>query len=228
MFAALAARGVTVLAATGDGGAAGTAQTRCVVPGTGGEGRRFVTTFPASCPWVTAVGATDNVAPPVAGAVFSAGGFSDFFERPAWQEGAVGGYVDGLVKSNDSRVGLFNTTGRAVPDISAIGSGFQIIIGGTDSRVLGTSASTPVIAAMIALINDARLRAGKSSIGWLNPLLYSNKVKKVLHDVTVGESQGCRFYDGLTSLGWTAEEGYDCVTGLGAVDDFAHFMAALM
>ncbi|KAK4031489.1 hypothetical protein C8A01DRAFT_42060 [Parachaetomium inaequale] len=38
---------------------------------------RFVPTFPASCPYVTAVGATDNVAPPVAGATFSSGGFSE-------------------------------------------------------------------------------------------------------------------------------------------------------
>ncbi|AEO58307.1 hypothetical protein MYCTH_33003, partial [Thermothelomyces thermophilus ATCC 42464] len=64
-FAALAARGTTVLAATGDGGAAGTGRTRCVDRETGA--RRFVATFPAGCPYVTAVGAVSNVGPPVAG-----------------------------------------------------------------------------------------------------------------------------------------------------------------
>ncbi|KAH6631301.1 Pro-kumamolisin, activation domain-containing protein, partial [Chaetomium tenue] len=66
LFAALTARGTTVLAATGDGGAAGTGQTDCVDRETGQK--RYVPTFPASCPYVTAVGATENVAPPVAGA----------------------------------------------------------------------------------------------------------------------------------------------------------------
>jgi tripeptidyl-peptidase-1 len=141
VFAALTARGTTVLVATGDGGAAGTGKTQCEDRET--RSKRFVPTFPASCPYVTAVGATDNVAPPVAGATFSSGGFSDFFERPEWQEEAVRPYIKGLVKGNNTRVALFNHHGRAMPDISAIGSGFQIIMGGDISQVLGTSASTP-------------------------------------------------------------------------------------
>ncbi|KAK4152965.1 tripeptidyl-peptidase [Chaetomidium leptoderma] len=228
MFAALAARGVSVLVATGDGGAAGTGQTKCVA---GEEGRkRYVATFPASCPYVTAIGATDNVAPPVAGADFSTGGFSDFFARPEWQEAAVRPYVERMFKVNDTRLALFAHGGRAMPDISAIGSGFQIIMGGETGQVLGTSASTPVVAAMVALVNDARMRAGKPSLGWLNPLLYSNKVRRVLRDVTVGESTGCRFpdSDGTRSPGWPAGEGYDCVTGLGVVDDFGDFLNALL
>ncbi|KAL2127627.1 hypothetical protein VTI74DRAFT_10392 [Chaetomium olivicolor] len=185
-------------------------------------------TFPAGCPYVTAVGATDAVAPPVAGAEFSAGGFSEVFERPAWQKEAVRPYLERLKAANDSRLGLFNHGGRAMPDISAIGSGFQIVMGGDIGGVLGTSASTPVVAAMVALVNDARMRAGKPSLGWLSPLLYEARVKRVLRDVTVGESRGCRFPDGTSSPGWSAAEGYDCVTGLGVVDDFHELMAALM
>ncbi|KAK4112801.1 subtilisin-like protein, partial [Canariomyces notabilis] len=117
---------------------------------------------------------------------------------------------------------------RAMPDISAIGSGFQIIVAGTESQVLGTSASAPTVAAMIALVNDARLRAGKKSLGWLNPLLYEAKVRSVLRDVVEGESMGCRFPDGEVSPGWSSVAGYDCVTGLGVVDDFNDFMAALL
>jgi tripeptidyl-peptidase-1 len=81
---------------------------------------------------------------------------------------------------------------------------------------------------MVALINDARMRAGKQSIGWLNPQLYSARVKSVLRDVTVGESAGCKHTDSSRSPGWSATEGYDAVTGLGVVDDFNDFMAALM
>jgi tripeptidyl-peptidase-1 len=225
-FAALAARGVSVLVATGDGGAAGTGRTDCWSREVAAN--RFVPTFPADCPYVTAVGATHNVAPPVVGAEFSAGGFSDFFGRPAWQDEVVKPFLARMVRENDTRLALFNHSGRAMPDISAIGSGFQIVMGGENGAVLGTSASTPVVAAMVALINDARMRAGKPSLGWLNPLLYSAKVKKVLRDVTEGESAGCLFPDNTRSPGWSSGVGYDCVTGLGVVDDFNDLMAVLV
>ncbi|KAK4175257.1 putative Tripeptidyl-peptidase precursor [Triangularia setosa] len=227
LFAVLAARGVSTFVASGDGGAAGTGQTRCVM-NDGSQKKMFIPTFPASCPYVTAVGAVDNVAPPFTGEDFSAGGFSNYFDRPIWQDEVVKPYVDGLVARKDPRVGLFNSTGRAMPDISVIGSGFQIIMGGEMSEVLGTSASAPVVAAMVALINDARMRAGKSSLGWLNPLLYSAKVKAVLRDVTIGESYGCLFPDGSRQAGWPAAQGYDCITGLGAVKEFGELMAALL
>jgi tripeptidyl-peptidase-1 len=81
---------------------------------------------------------------------------------------------------------------------------------------------------MVALVNDVRMRAGKPSLGWLNPLLYSAKVKKVLRDVTEGESAGCLFPDNTRSPGWASGVGYDCVTGLGVVDDFNDLMAVLV
>ncbi|KAK0641907.1 peptidase S8/S53 domain-containing protein, partial [Cercophora newfieldiana] len=227
LFAALTARGVSIFVATGDGGAAGTGQTRCV--SNDGENRRmYVPTFPASCPYVTAVGAVSNVAPPLSGADFSSGGFSNYFPRPVWQHAAVQPYVDSMVRTNDTeRLPLFNRTGRAMPDISAIGSAFQIFQNGNLGQVLGTSASTPVVAAMVSLVNDARLRKGKPSLGWLNPILYSERVRKVLRDVTWGRSYGCYFPDGTQSLGWRAGKGYDCVTGLGTVDDFNDFLDVL-
>ncbi|KAK4183965.1 Tripeptidyl-peptidase sed2 [Podospora australis] len=228
LFAALAARGVSVLVASGDGGAAGTGQSKCVLNDGTNKNKMFVPTFPASCPYVTAVGAVDNVAPPVMGEEFSAGGFSNYFGRPAWQDEAVKPYLDRLVTAKDARVQLLNQTGRGVPDISAIGSGFQIILAGEMSEVLGTSASTPVVAAMVALVNDARMRAGKPSLGFLNPLLYAEKVKKVLRDVTVGESSGCQFPDGNVTGGFSAAQGWDAVTGLGTVKDFQEFLGVLL
>jgi len=227
LFAQLAARGVSVLSASGDGGAAGTNQNLCY--SNDGSGRRaLIPTFPASCPWVTAVGGTENEGPPVTAAEFSAGGFSNYFDRPTWQDAVVLPYLKKLTSANDTKIGLFNTSGRAMPDVSAIASGFQIQYGGGGSVVQGTSASTPVVAAMIALINDSRLRAGKPSLGWLNPMLYSAQVRKVLSDITIGEGMGCSFGDGGgPEEGWAAVEGYDCVTGLGVPSDFSRLLEVL-
>jgi tripeptidyl-peptidase-1 len=44
-----------------------------------------------------------------------------------------------------------------------------LAIDGKFHRVYGTSASAPVVASMITLINDARIKVGKKSVGFLNP-----------------------------------------------------------
>ncbi|KAM7193661.1 Tripeptidyl-peptidase sed2 [Naviculisporaceae sp. PSN 640] len=226
LFAALAARGCSIFVATGDGGAAGTSQTQCIT-NDGKNLKKFVPTFPASCPWVTAVGATDNYGPPVSAASFSTGGFSDYFGRPEWQDEVVNPVIEDLVRSGDQRLDWVNITGRAIPDISAVGAGYQIRFGGRVMEVLGTSASTPVVAAMVALVNDKRLKEGKSSLGWLNPRLYDEDVKAVLKDIIHGESTGCNFPGETRSRGWEARKGYDLVTGLGTVKDFHDFLEVM-
>ena len=78
------ARGVTVLVATGDFGVGGNTNSECST---------FLPTFPASLPWVTAVGGTwyQN---PEEGAQFSAGGFSNIFPQPAYQRAAVASFIE--------------------------------------------------------------------------------------------------------------------------------------
>ena len=44
-----------------------------------------------------------------------------------------------------------------------------LVMDGQFQLVFGTSASAPVVASMITLINDARIAAGKKSVGFLNP-----------------------------------------------------------
>ncbi|KAK0621825.1 peptidase S8/S53 domain-containing protein [Bombardia bombarda] len=226
LLAALTARGVSIFAATGDGGAGGTGQTGCI-SNDGTSKRMFMPTFPASCPYVTAVGAVDKAGPPLTAAAFSTGGFSNYFARPEWQDEIIKPFVDGMVRGNDKRLGMFNQTGRAMPDISAIGSGFQILYGGQMIEVLGTSASTPVVAAMVALVNDKRLREGKPSLGWLSPGLYEREVREVLKDVAYGQSEGCNYADRTGMPGWPAVEGWDGVTGLGVVGDFNDLLRVL-
>ena len=44
-----------------------------------------------------------------------------------------------------------------------------LAIDGQFYHVYGTSASAPVVASMITLINDARIAVGKKSVGFINP-----------------------------------------------------------
>ncbi|KAF7333737.1 Serine protease S53 [Mycena venus] len=74
--------------------------------------------FPASCPFVTAVGATEfNDEPEETASKDSGGGFSNFFSRPAYQDSTVTAYLEA---ANNMRNTAFNVSGRAVSDISAV------------------------------------------------------------------------------------------------------------
>lgn len=214
LFAALTSRGVSVIAATGDGGSRGVRYGEC----RSNDGlKRPITmaSFPATCPYVTAIGAVNQVSPPQV-ASFSTGGFSMYFDRPAWQAADVEDYI---VTLNGKLAGHYNDTGRAIPDISAIGVGYQLFYGGGPGTAMGTSASAPVIASMFALINDARMRKGLGKTGWLNPRLYSREVRAVVDDVVGGVSAGC-IWDGEAPGGWPATAGWDCGTGIGVPRDF--------
>ena len=46
-----------------------------------------------------------------------------------------------------------------------------LAVDGDFSLIFGTSASAPVVASMITLINDARITAGKKSVGFINPIV---------------------------------------------------------
>lgn len=222
MLGLLTKRGTSIIHSTGDGGSAGGRVGNCRTKD-GTNKKVTMSTFPASCPWVTAVGATTNAAEPPSGAGFSSGGFSQYFERPEWQAAAVDKYVEEI---NGHLDGYYNASMRAVPDISAVGTYFRVIVGGRRKLLEGTSASAPVFAAMISLINDARLRKGKPSLGWLNEILYSDKVTPLLQDITKGQSYSCK-WDGVSPGGWPAKQGWDAITGLGVPNDFAKFLEVL-
>jgi tripeptidyl-peptidase-1 len=59
-------------------------------------------------------------------------------------------------------------------------------VGGNFSLSGGTSASTPIFAAVINRINEERLWAGKGPLGFLNPSLYANP--SMLNDIKNGKS----------------------------------------
>ena len=128
-FQKVGARGITLLFASGDSGAARD-DGKCHKDGS------FNSQWPAGSPWVTAVGATMPYQPDAdsssqqrsggstkeSAASLSSGGFSDRWARPAWQDTAVSSYVSQL--GSKVEASRFNHTGRGFPDISAQGVNF--------------------------------------------------------------------------------------------------------
>ncbi|KIW66790.1 hypothetical protein PV04_06085 [Phialophora macrospora] len=218
LFAKLGARGVSVLVASGDGGPGDGCMTN-----DGKNTTRFQPQFPASCPWVTSVGGTALVQPEIAWNM-AGGGFSDVFARPDYQVKQVGTYLNDTV-GPDRFKGLYNRTGRGIPDVAAQAyTTFPIFHMGKEVRSGGTSAATPIWATVIANINSERLSRGRKPLGFLNPWLYSEGSRGIT-DITDGGSFGCEDTNNsglpapeVPGAGWNATTGWDAVTGLGTPD----------
>lgn len=212
----LGTRGVSVIFSSGDTGVGSACQSN-----DGKNSTRFLPIFPASCPYVTSVGGTTRVEPEEA-IYFSSGGFSDLWPRPSYQDAAVSAY---LTKLGDRWSGLYNPAGRGFPDVAAQGQRFRVVDKGTVISVGGTSASAPVFASIVGMLNNQRIASGKPALGFLNPWIYSQGYKG-LNDITRGGSTGCTgrsIYSGLKApyvpyASWNATEGWDPVTGYGTPD----------
>jgi len=127
---------------------------------------------------------------------------------PAYQSDAVHSYLSSGA-SLPPRSRGYNVSGRAYPDIAAQATGFTVVSNRIpEPGVAGTSCASPTAAGVIALLNDARLQAGQSPLGFLNPWIYKNLDK--WNDITTGASSGCDMGDG-----WPAAKGWDAVTGAG-------------
>jgi kumamolisin len=200
-FLKLAAAGVNVFVSSGDAGSN---------PDNTGHSATGPTQveYESSDPYVVGVGGTSLHLSP-AGAVAGetgwaggGGGDSIFFSRPPWQTGA------GVPAGNQ----------RLVPDVSLDadpGTGALVVLNGRGAQIGGTSLSAPIWAGFCALINEARQRAGKPFLSFLNPLLYPLMGTTCFRDITTG-SNGA----------YTAGAGYDRVTGIG-VPNVAELMKAL-
>lgn len=129
LFAQLGARGVSVIFSSGDSGPGDSCLTN-----DGTERTRFQATFPASCPFVTSVGGTYGINPERA-VSFSGGGFSERFVRPSYQDESVGRYLEEL---GDTWDGLYNPTGRGIPDVAAQALNFIVVDQGSVRKVGGT------------------------------------------------------------------------------------------
>ncbi|KAJ3494977.1 hypothetical protein NLG97_g3721 [Lecanicillium saksenae] len=205
-FAQLGARGVSVIFGSGDWGVGNPKQCHDKA-----GNHRFAARFPDSCPYITSVAATRGINPQVVGYnennhFVSGGGFSEYFPRPKYQEKAVSRYLQ-LVGAQHK--GLYNTGGRAYPDVAAMGYRIVTIWNGKSKVVDGTSASAPIFAGVIALLNDARLAKGKPAFGFLNPWIYSVGLDGGFMDVVNGSTAGCN------TTGFPAAQGWDAASGFG-------------
>ncbi|KAH9179029.1 subtilisin-like protein [Lactarius sanguifluus] len=207
-FARLGVRGVSVLQSSGNDGIGGgtclrddgTVRFRPTFPGTWRSPHRHA----LAGPYVTVVGGTTDYEPEVA-AVFSGGGFSDYFKRPSYQEEAVTTFLRDL---GSRYQGLYNASSRGIPDIAAQAVGARIIFNGKRKRASGTSLATPIVAGIISLLNDWLISTGRQPLGFLNPWLYG-RGSRGLTDITEGSNPGCNMG------GFSAIVGWDPVTGLG-------------
>ena len=194
-FAKFGISGRTVLFASGDSGADCQILTGKVRP-----------MWPASSPYVTAVGGTVSLSEVWE---MGGGGFSNAFPTPDYQKSAVDAYLNtGGVPDRKH----FNPNGRAYPDLSLLSVDYDIVIDDIPLGVDGTSCSTPTTAGIISLLNDIRLKAGKKTLGFLNPLLYQKLQGQGFFDIIKGTNRG----EDLFCRGFSATKGWDAASGWGS------------
>ncbi|KAK4932151.1 hypothetical protein LTR49_001448 [Elasticomyces elasticus] len=217
-FMKLGLQGISVCVSSGDSGVAGPLGDGNA-DGCLGTGQIFSPDFPATCPYITTLGAT--VLPlgadvrkdqEVAVTRFpSGGGFSNIYPIPSYQASAVAGYFKNhnpsypYYETTDNKTigangGIYNRIGRGYPDFSAIGDNVAIYNQGALIRIGGTSASSPAFASILTRVNEERIAVGKKTIGFVNPVLYAHP--EVLHDITVGNNSGCGTPGFYAATGW--------------------------
>jgi subtilase family serine protease len=195
-----AGRNVTVVASSGDTG----------VISDGGPPVQV--SLPASDPLVLGAGGTALGASSATGAYHgemawnadtsaSAGGSSSLFRRPSYQDGVP-------------RIGRM----RGVPDVAADADSSTamtlMFTGGVPYPAQGTSAATPLWAAVIALADQD---AGQH-LGFVNPAIYaiarSPAYPRAFHDVVTGDNSV--FWPTRLFTGYQAGPGWDPITGWGS------------
>lgn len=197
--------GTTVLFSSGDSGVGDS------------DATVFQVDSESACPYTVSVGAT--MLP--AGATYkdaemavnwfgSGGGFSNVWPLPDWQKSAMEFYYQNYAPTYNSSVYNNSQIVRGYPDISASGSNIVTYMNGNLSLIGGTSASCPVVASVITLINEQRIHAHKAPVGFINPVLYANP--GAMNDITKGNNPGAG------TDGFDAVPGWDPVTGLGTPD----------
>lgn len=216
---ALAAQGTTVVFASGDAGVDQTNE-NCAKGG-------------IKPPWPTTssilvVGSTTGTSPEHATnpltdnqnniAVWSGAGWSNLNKAPAWQRNISSAYLDALPHNVTKYV---NTTGRGITDVSAFGEAIAVVVSNTTQTVAGTSASAPIWAAHLALVNSALRQKGKKNVGFVHPRLYqAGQAQGAVTDIVHGTTCGCPDIN----LCFPSQKGWDPATGLG-VPNFKGMLA---
>jgi subtilase family serine protease len=188
IFKELSAQGQVLFVASGDGGAY---TAHSIV-------------YPADDVNVMAVGGTVLVTKSAGGAWKSETGWADSGGGPSPNKIAIPSYqvsIEGVNKASK--------TLRNVPDVALNAVGYYLCTAGTCSGGWnGTSFAAPLWAGYLALADQQAATAGLSSLGFINPTIYTigegTSYTKDFHDITSGSN-------GTYSCG----PGYDLVTGWG-------------
>jgi uncharacterized protein (TIGR03437 family) len=226
------AQGETWLACSGDSGAEGCdSNNYATVAGTHGLAISVYTGVPE----ITGVGGTTFVegnTPTNYWAVYNGNFYAPtalgYIPETTWQ-GSGGGYSTIFFKPDWQAAAVTGGNARGAPDVSFSANpnhdGYIIFNSGQYAVVGGTSVGTPVMAGMVALLNQY---LGTNGVGNINPNLYrlQQTAPNVFHDITTGNnfhlcqsgSTGCT--NGFTSIGFNAGPGWDPVTGIGSVDAY--------
>jgi subtilase family serine protease len=199
IFEEFAAQGQTLFVASGDAGAY-----------TGSNATDD--SYPAEDVYAVAVGATDLTTNGAGGpwqsetawADSSGGPSDDAFPIPSWQAGVA----------NASNAA--STTVRNVPDVAAEGNFDNYLCdqGSCAGDWGGTSFAAPRWAGFLALANQQAVSNGSSSLGFINPALYTigqgPSYNSDFHDITSGNNNNGK------GQSYNAVVGYDLVTGWGS------------
>ena len=235
LFQQAEAQGQTVVAAAGDEGSED-----CYAFPSSTDARLQVDD-PAGQPSVTSVGGTtiNALGPAPTESVWNSGlftgtgggGISTTWTMPAWQLGP--GVQSAFTKSQDTFTGAQpcpvssgpgTLSCREVPDVASDAdphTGLVIFcscVSGGWARIGGTSMSSPLWAALVALADEGQ----SSTVGFVNPTLYEAQCagSPVFNDVTAGNNQPIGSSPSNpphTPAGpyYRATPGYDLATGLG-------------
>jgi len=251
---AFSAAGISVLAATGDNGAAGD----------GCGSNAYAVDFPvipAMYPWVLAVGATQQARLPGSNgqigtiacmgptslAITSTGkvSFDNTFPMPAYQKEAVSNYLNTAeFRKWPYPPRFIPNPGRSIPDVSAFGAFIPFSFeqeNGTllSSYAAGTSAAAPAFAGLLLQVRGALLKrpecANKTiQFGHINPMIYwmTSHRPNAFIDITIGNNvfngQGDNLFDLMNcGEGFVTAKGWDPVTGVGMMNFTAFVDAAV-
>ena len=198
IFQEFAAQGQNSFVASGDSGAYSSAN---------------VFTYPASDPYVTAVGGTDLTTSGAGGAWSgetawsgSGGGPTPLgLGIPAYQQ------LSGVVSSANGG----STRVRNIPDVSAEANtdNYFCANGSCGGGLGGTSFASPRWAGFLALVNEQAANNGQPSVGFLNPTVYGigtgSRYGNAFHDITSGNNAN-------SNASYSGVPGYDLVTGWGS------------
>jgi len=106
--------------------------------------------------------------------------------------------------------------GRGVPDVSGVAdpaTGYEVFLNGKSEVFGGTSAVAPLLAGLLARINQRLVAKSKKTAGFINPLLYG-PASSAFRDITTGNND---IYKKLKGK-YTASQGWDACSGLGVAD----------